>query len=126
MSGGYRPPMWRSAPLSVVVVFTASQAGAAPVLVKDINPGPVSSSLAWLTEVDGTVLFAADDGATGLELWRSDGTAAGTVQVKDINPGGPSGPNQLTNIDGTVFFGADTGTGTSFADLWKSDGTTAG
>lgn len=110
----------------VLFACAASQAGAVPVLVKDINPGPASSGPAWLTELNGTLLLAADDGASGVELWGSDGTVGGTVLVKDVNPAGPSGPNQLFNLDGTVFFGADTGTGTSFADLWKSDGTTAG
>ena len=40
-----------------------------------------------LTNVNGTLFFAADDGTNGKELWKSDGTAAGTVMVKDINPG---------------------------------------
>jgi ELWxxDGT repeat protein len=33
----------------------------------------------------GTLFFAADDGSRGSELWRSDGTRAGTSLVKDIN-----------------------------------------
>ena len=58
-------------------------------LVKDISPGSHElRSLSSLTNVNGTLFFAADDGTNGTELWKSDGTAAGTVLVKDINPGG--------------------------------------
>src|SRR6516165_123726 len=55
----------------------------------------------------------------------SDGTAAGTVLVKDINPGGAgSNPGGLIDVNGTLFFAANDGThGT---ELWKSDGTASG
>lgn len=60
-----------------------------------------------LTNVDGTVYFRADDGVHGAELWHSDGTAAGTHMVADINPGpAPSDPDYLTNLNGTLFFSA--------------------
>jgi ELWxxDGT repeat protein len=36
--------------------------------------------------VGDTLYFAADDGSHGTELWRTDGTRAGTWLVKDINP----------------------------------------
>ncbi len=43
----------------------------------------------------------------GQELWKSDGTEAGTVQVKDIRPGaGSSGPSSLANLNGTLLFQA--------------------
>ena len=37
------------------------------------------------------VLFRAFTTAAGAELWRSDGTEAGTQLVLDINPGAASG-----------------------------------
>ena len=39
-------------------------------------------------------LFPSHDGTNGAELWKSDGTASGTVMVKDINSGsGSSSPS---------------------------------
>jgi ELWxxDGT repeat protein len=55
----------------------------------------------------------------------SDGTAAGTVLVKDINPGGASSnPGGLADVNGILFFAANDGTHGS--ELWKSDGTASG
>jgi ELWxxDGT repeat protein len=60
--------------------------------------------------VDGVVYFTASDTA-GQELWRSDGTAAGTVRVADIRPGtGGSSPSKLLAADHQLFFLADDGT----------------
>ena len=74
-------------------------------------------------DVNGTLFFAADDGGTGVELWKSDGTGAGTVLVKDIRGGGSSSPHELVDVNGTLFFAAeDVGTG---IELWRSDGTGA-
>jgi ELWxxDGT repeat protein len=38
-----------------------------------------------LTNLNGAVFFRAND-VHGIELWQSNGAAAGTVLVKDINP----------------------------------------
>src|SRR5262245_36420301 len=78
-----------------------------------------------LTNVNGTVYFTANDGVHGRELWKSDGTAAGTVLVKDIHFGSVDpGAFNLTNVNGTLFFaGSNDVNGT---ELRKSDGTAAG
>ncbi len=97
-------------------------------LLKDINPGPESSNLEadYNSAYEGFVIsgnrffFRADDGTHGLELWVSDGTAAGTHLVKDIAVGAASAaPTLLTDVNGTLFFISGT-------DLYKSDGTSAG
>ncbi|MBK9936134.1 MAG: hypothetical protein IPP05_18910 [Cytophagaceae bacterium] len=60
----------------------------------------------------------------GHELWKSDGTLAGTVLVKDINPNGSSAPRNLTDINGKLYFTANDNI--HGMELWTSDGTAAG
>src|SRR5262245_63291686 len=63
-----------------------------PQLIADINtaPAPVAiTSSSQIVEVAGVAFYSARGSVlTGDELWKSDGTAAGTVLVKDIFPGG--------------------------------------
>jgi ELWxxDGT repeat protein len=97
-------------------------------MVKDIRPGFGQSNPTNPTKfanVNGTLFFSANDGATGYELWKSDGTPNGTVLVKDIHAGWNSSYiANLTNVNGLLFFIANDGsTGT---ELWRSDGTAAG
>jgi ELWxxDGT repeat protein len=82
-------------------------------------------SWTYLTGVNDTLFFTANDGSTGQELWKSD--ADGTVLVKDIASGGKSSsPSNLTAANGMLFFTANDGTTARELWLWKSDGTEEG
>lgn len=100
-----------------------------PVLLKDINPGAAWSTSfqdpSGFVQVGRTVYFSANDGTSGVELWKTDGTTPGTVRVKDIQAG-PEGsfPTRLTNVNGVLYFLADNGL--NGRELWKSDGSEAG
>src|SRR5262245_23312083 len=71
-------------------------------LVRDIAPGVNPSYPASLVSSNGALFFTAAGPSSGQELWKSDGTAAGTTLVKDLLPG-PYGsfPQNLTNVNGT-------------------------
>ncbi|MEX0676561.1 MAG: ELWxxDGT repeat protein [Pirellulales bacterium] len=97
-------------------------------MVKDINPGSYGSYAGYfrsMTNVGGILFFSALDSTNGFELWKSDGTMAGTTLVKDVRTGVASSfPFVMTDVGGTLFFTADDGA-TGF-ELWKSDGTELG
>lgn len=103
------------------------------VLLRDIAPSrsspfegssllvPDSGSPTQLTAVGDRVFFVANHSS---ELWVSDGTTAGTVAVKDIDPDGDAAPYSLTAFGDQLFFFATVpGLGT---ELWVSDGTSDG
>jgi ELWxxDGT repeat protein len=73
----------------------------------------------------GILYFTADDGRHGPELWRSDGTSAGTALVKDIRPGlGGLGPTYPMLIGDVLYFSVQTPT--CRGELWRTDGTRRG
>ncbi len=109
-------------------------------LLADINPGTVpndvtdppgvparmgvGSSPSDFARLGGRVLFAADDGSAGRELWVTNATPAGTHRVVDL-VAGPEGssPHDLVVFRGAVYFIARHGDGDG---LFRSDGTAAG
>src|SRR5688500_17418822 len=50
-----------------------------------------SDILRIIGQTNDDLFFQDSDAATGLELYRTDGTVAGTMIVKDINPGSGNG-----------------------------------
>jgi ELWxxDGT repeat protein len=68
--------------------------------------------------------YGANNDNYGQELWITDGTDAGTVLLKDINPNtGNSSPSNFVLYNGQAYFSATDARGT---ELWKTDGTTVG
>ena len=111
-------------------LWTSDGTAAGTRLVKDINPGrpgPDDFAPQRLTRVGRQLFFQADDGVRGRELWKSDGTDAGTRLVKDIKSGRPDlydSPEELTSVGGELFFRGNDGV--HGLELWRSDGTAAG
>ena len=74
------------------------------------------------------LLFTANDGAHGNELWVTDGTSAGTSLLVDIRPGSigsdSNGFGFFALGDGTALFRA--GDGVHGVELWRTDGTASG
>jgi ELWxxDGT repeat protein len=106
--------------------------------VADINPGddepapgPDGSTPSNLFNAGGTLLFAANDGIFGTELWKSNGGPlgpGGTELIDPLSQGGiasgaeGSNPAEFTEVGGgTVLFAAQEAGGPSFRgrELWK-------
>jgi ELWxxDGT repeat protein len=93
-------------------------------LLRDIGPGALSynmvSNVPQVAVLDDVMYFVASDGVSGNELWRTDGTPAGTWLAADVVPGYESStPSGLVASASHIFF-------ISQGDPWVSDGTSAG
>jgi ELWxxDGT repeat protein len=105
-------------------------------LARDIRTLPDASAGASpedLAIVGGTMFFAGRSDGEGVELWTSDGTAAGTHLLADLWPGaegtgrepsGSSHPREFHAANGLVFFTADDGN--AGREVWRTDGTASG
>ncbi|MBD2090623.1 hyalin [Microcoleus sp. FACHB-1515] len=92
-------------------------------LTKKIYTNPNRNSPKSLTAFNGKLFFTIGDsayGSNGIEVWFSDGTAAGTQLLKKIAlRDSSSSPTELAVFNGKLFISAG-------RELWESDGTTAG
>lgn len=97
--------------------------GTTATMVMDIN-ATTGSNPSLLTVVESNIYFSANDGVVGSELWKSDGTNAGTSLLKDVEPG--SAGSSISNIvvaNKQIVFSAITSA--AGQELWYSDGTQA-
>lgn len=101
-------------------------------LVKDIN----TTGLSYAGQMGGfysfkdKTIFTAVDDINGYEYWITDGTDAGTMLLKDINPTGDAvgGDPNIAVLNNNFIFRARNGDAPdgNGAELWISDGTTNG
>ena len=82
--------------------------------IVDLDSGgdgtPLTLQVDGFTHFNGSLWLAASDGLSGLELWKTDGTAVGTAQPMDVNPGADSSsPDGWVVAGGRLFFAADDG-----------------
>ncbi len=117
--------------LSILVFATFHYAALSQAqMVKDIYPGggsglPDTQKSSSMGTVAGKLLFAANDGIHGMELWISDGTEDGTFLLKDIYAGGEgSSPEKFHTWQNLCFFIATTNT--HGRQYWVTDGTESG
>lgn len=106
-------------------LLAAPAPGSTPPAAELVTSFESTHSLAASANVDGRVFFTMSEPVGGLELWTSDGSAAGTKRVLDTNPG-PAGssPYELTACQGRLFFFAwEPVAGT---ELWVSNGAATG
>jgi ELWxxDGT repeat protein len=125
-TGEHDSTLWRSdgtmggtAPIKIFNTYVSEEDGEAP------------NDVGQLQAFNGALYFAAGDPSGVLtyneELWRSDGTGAGTAMVADVwnGPGGSS-PSQLTPAGNLLFFEASGGRANLDSQLFRTDGTTDG
>ena len=117
-----------SAPGSGREIWRTNGTEGGTTLLKDIIPGPGGSAVKGsynLSSNGSYLLFSMLRAGEGYELWKSDGTEAGTDLLKDINPGAASSsPTAFQVHNNIVLFWAErAGEG---RELWRTDGTTGG
>ncbi len=75
-----------------------------------------------LQTLNSNLLFTADDGAIGNEIWTYDGTLS---LLKDINPGPASSASRtFTRLEDSFYFQSNDGV--NGYEFWRTDGTEAG
>ncbi len=108
-------------------LWKSNGTAASTVLVKDISLGTNGTSFnSSFYEVNGVVIFSAENNSAPYyetEVWRSDGTPAGTYLLYDIHPTNDSYPNDFVVLGNQAFFSANNGVD---KELWATDGTTGG
>ena len=90
----------------------------------DVNPEFYAHEPIELVSVQDHLFYSGKSRSSIRQLWKSDGTEAGTIQLTEF-VSTVSSLSELTNSAGRLFFAANDG-GRLGIELWMSDGTQAG
>lgn len=114
-----------AAPTEIELVADINQRGAPASSDPEAGDPSMTFGTQSFVQVGALWFFVADTALNGRELWRTDGTPAGTALLRDIWPGPfGSSPTELMEHAGLLYFAAtDDLRG---RELWRSDGTEAG
>lgn len=111
---------------SVFDVYLWSNNGTSSTKILNMYSFTSGINASYITPCNGKGFFFTSNGTNGYEPWVTDGTAAGTFMLKDINTSGNSvSVSQECFCSGNKFYFSayDATAGT---ELWTSDGTTVG
>lgn len=100
-------------------------------MVKDVDPGK-QSGVAFngpgMRVLGGVVIFPGQNAVSGIEPWRSDGTAEGTYPLADLQPGSGSSMGTFSRylgiFNGRLYVTYESPSGSYVS--WETDGTFAG
>ena len=119
-------------PLGNGIAFIADFNGVPGVWFSDGDPNntfQISSTISlpatapkFSVQLGNFTYFVALDSTSGAQIWRTDGTVAGTSRVTNINPGATGGnPHELVVFKGSLYFVASDVT--HGQQVWVTDGT---
>lgn len=114
-------------PTTGAEIFKSDGTESGTCLIRDIAPGETGSIInvaagsRRFCVLGKDFFFPANDGVSGLELWRSDGSAENTVMVKNVVQS--CDPQNIINAGEKIFFSCE---GCCYGDLWRSDGSETG
>ncbi|HTD73671.1 MAG TPA: Ig-like domain-containing protein [Steroidobacteraceae bacterium] len=107
-------------------LFTSdgTAAGTHSLVTFSTEPQGADSQASGFTSVGSKVMFLANDGTHGYELWLSDKSTRATSMLTDINPGTGDGASGLVAIGAHIIFSGNDGV--HGQQLWVTDGTKSG
>jgi len=95
--------------------------GTAVTMLGDITPGATSTNITAFSHIGSETFFSVATATFSLDIWKTDGTAAGTVVVKSFNLFGSAIVSSMLLFNNKLYF---SGTDAAGAELWSTDGTT--